>query len=702
AFTEAAREILYRMQPVKKVTSLATAENILPKNDQLDIRDTYEKAPQTPAAMDQLRREIQGNDLFENRLISKDEKSTMMVVETYIPIEKSEMTYDLYTAMNRVISGIPGEEEVYVAGIPVGAATSIQVMKKDNEVFFPVVFLMVVVLLYATFRTFKGVVLPLLVVITSIIWTLGVQALLGIPLNNITTAMPVFLITIGVADGIHILSEFKDNQARLVSRVESARLTMRHLALPVVMTSLTTAAGFLSLAYTDIHNIKIFGLVVAFGVMAALIFSLTFIPAILALGAKKDGAAPAKKPPPPPLGRISLGLERLALFSLRRHRLVLGASLLFLGVALVGMSRVKVENDFTHYFPDDLPFVTSTQALDKYLAGSNSISVLVASRDGSQDTFKEPEALAALDGLQKHMMTVPHVRHTDSLADLVRRMNYVMHNENKAYDRLPGRTEWSGQGSRRRQVSGRDLTSQYILLYENSGGDALSDYVDTYYTHARVNIMMSTNNSTEIQAIMREALNYAARNFPANLEVRLAGGAEMTVATNEEVVWGQTASFSLSMVMIFVLLLLQFRSMAKGLLGMIPLVFTVVFNFGVMGFLGIPLNVGTAIISSIVIGIGVDFAIHYLSRLQMEREKSADFETAFVKTMASSGKAIFSNAATVSLGFLALIFSIFVPMQQIGWLICQTMMISSLATLLLIPAAAAFFKPAFLKDDPGK
>jgi len=148
---------------------------------------------------------------------------------------------------------------------------------------------------------------------------------------------------------------------------------------------------------------------------------------------------------------------------------------------------------------------------------------------------------------------------------------------------------------------------------------------------------------------------------------------------------------------VLVLLLIQFRSVSKALLGMIPLAFAVAFNFGTMGWTGIPLNMGTAIISSVVIGIGVDFAIHYISRLQVELDRSDDVAAAIEATMLSSGKAITSNAVTVSLGFLALLSASMVPLQQAGFMLTQLLLVSAAATLIFLPASVALFRPKFAR-----
>jgi len=273
----------------------------------------------------------------------------------------------------------------------------------------------------------------------------------------------------------------------------------------------------------------------------------------------------------------------------------------------------------------------------------------------------------------------------------------VLHQNDPAYNRLPREQETVTTAEGEQVVDGRNLVAQYLLLYENGGGANLSDYTDSTYRTLNVQVQLNTISSKQIAALIDETEAYAQAHLPPGLSMRFVGPAEAATTVNKEVVHTQVTSLAMSLAVVFLLLLVQFRSLSKGLLGIVPLVFTVLVNFGMMGLTGIPLNLGTAIISSVVIGIGVDFAIHYLSRLQTELDRGMAPGDAFAATMLASGKAITANAVTVAVGFLALSFSDMVPIRQIGWMVSQTLILSAVSTLLLIPAAASFFRVGFLR-----
>lgn len=706
ALSYALDEVFLRLYPIRKVTSLANLENITTKDDELVVGKLYQNVPRTPEELKSVVDSIESNEIFQDTLISKDGRATVMTLENYIPIERADLVLRMVSGVNKLLESIPGEETAHIAGTPVMSAYGNNNMKKDNAKLFPFVVGLVLALLFLTFRNFNGVFLPLGVVIISVLLTLAAKVFFNIPLNTVTTTLPVFLITIGVADGIHMVSEFKDHFRRLGDRAMAVRATMEKMIAPVVMTSVTTAVGFASLAFTDIRYIRHFGLFVAVGVIAAMVISLLLIPAVLRLGKNRppqeSTASTASKKRF--AGSLKFDafilnlLTRVSLFSIHRYKLVLVAGLLITAVGLTGASKLRVENDFVTFFEKTHPIVLATNAVDTLMAGSNIANLLVSIKDAGPEPFKSPENLAAIVGLQKHLETLSFVGKTLSLADILKRTNLVMNDNDPAYNRLPHAQETvTGSNGEKSQVSGRDLIAQYLLLYENGGGENLTDFTDRQFDTLNVRVIMSTRNTTYMTQFQEEINKYAASNLPAGMQVRFAGSAELITTTNNVVVWGQVISLSLSFTFIFLLLLVQFRSLSKGLLGMIPLGFAVIFNFGMMGFSGIYLNLATAIISSVVIGIGVDFAIHYLSRLQGELKQYASLEKAIVASMTTSGKAISANAIIVAMGFLVLLLSTMVPMRQVGLMVAQTLLVSGVGTLVLLPAAITFFRPAFAR-----
>ena len=262
-----------RSAPVVEVLSMANTDDIVGTLEGLDISPLYEETPETPAEINRLRNQVLANELFRNYLYSEDGRHTGIFVELATDEDDSENLYAIYQALERVFEENPGEDLHYIAGFPIIAATLRTVIDRDTKKFFPFVALLAVFFLWLTFRKFIGVAVPMLVVGFSILFTLAIMVIFEVPLNSITSALPVFLISIGVADGIHMFSEYRDNRLEGHPREKAVSLMLEKLALPVTMTSITTAVGFFSLTVSDIIPILTFGIFVAIGTLLAMVLS---------------------------------------------------------------------------------------------------------------------------------------------------------------------------------------------------------------------------------------------------------------------------------------------------------------------------------------------------------------------------------------------------------------------------------------------
>ena len=703
------RNIEVRSAPVVEVTSISNTDDIYGSEEGLTIEKIFEVIPGTPGEMKSLRRRVLENDLFRNSFFSEDGRRTGIFVELAMDEDDSEILYSTYIALERIFEENPGIDKHYIAGFPIVAATLRTVIDQDTQRFFPFVALLAVFFLWLTFRRPSGVAVPMLVVGFSILFTLAIMVVFEVPLNTITSALPVFLISIGVADGIHMFSEYRENRIEGLPREKAVCLMLDKLALPVTMTSITTAVGFLSLTVSDIVPIFTFGIFVAVGTLLAMVLSLIFIPALLMVLPEKVSASQEGSGTDENLSRgvhqvnfmdrlFQKSLDVMTAWVLRNARPVLLAALAISAISIYGLSQVKVESSLESYFQADAPLVIANRAMEK-LSGSRTINIVIT-KSGEEEPWKNPDNLKVVEEFQEFLANEPRVKRTLSLVDLIKRISYAFNENRKEFNRLPNGFEFleseeifeeNGQTEKRtvkREISGRDLIAQYLVLYENSGGDVLSDVVDSEYLNLNLAVTISSNSTTEEEKLLQSIEDYAVRQFPQGFSMTSSGMVPINVATSNEVVTSQIRSLSGSILAVFLMLALIFRSVSRGLMGMIPLVFTVLFNFGVMGFFGVHLDIGTALVSSIVIGIGVDYSIHYLSSMFHELAVGTELHDAISNTVRRSGKAITSNAVTVGFGFLALSVSEFLPLVTLSWMIWLTLNISALATMILIPALA--------------
>ena len=703
------RNIEVRSAPVVEVTSISNTDDIYGSEEGLTIEKIFEVIPGTPGEMKSLRRRVLENDLFRNSFFSEDGLRTGIFVELAMDEDDSENLYSTYIALERIFEENPGIDKHYIAGFPIVAATLRTVIDQDTKRFFPFVALLAVFFLWLTFRRPSGVAVPMLVVGFSILFTLAIMVVFEVPLNTITSALPVFLISIGVADGIHMFSEYRENRIEGLPREKAVCLMLDKLALPVTMTSITTAVGFLSLTVSDIVPILTFGIFVAVGTLVAMVLSLIFIPALLMVLPEKVSASQEGSGTDENLSSgvhqvnfmdrlFQESLDVMTAWVLRNARPVLLAALVICAISIYGLSQVKVESSLESYFQADAPLVIANRAMEK-MSGSRTINIVIT-KSGEEEPWKNPDNLKVVEEFQEFLANEPRVKRTLSLVDLIKRISYAFNENRKEFNRLPNGFEFleseeifeeNGQTEKRtvkREISGRDLIAQYLVLYENSGGDVLSDVVDSEYLNLNLAVTISSNSTTEEEKLLQSIEDYAVRQFPQGFSMTSSGMVPINVATSNEVVTSQIRSLSGSILAVFLMLALIFRSVSRGLMGMIPLVFTVLFNFGVMGFFGVHLDIGTALVSSIVIGIGVDYSIHYLSSMFHELAVGTELHDAISNTVRRSGKAITSNAVTVGFGFLALSVSEFLPLVTLSWMIWLTLNISALATMILIPALA--------------
>ena len=711
-----------RAAPVVEVLSMANTDDIVGTLEGLDISPLYEETPETPAEIKSLRSQVLANELFRNYLYSEDGRHTGIFVELATDEDDSENLYAIYLALERVFEENPGEDIHYIAGFPIIAATLRTVIDRDTKKFFPFVALLAVFFLWLTFREFIGVAVPMLVVGFSILFTLAIMVIFEVPLNSITSALPVFLISIGVADGIHMFSEYRDNRLEGQPREKAVSLMLEKLALPVTMTSITTAVGFFSLTVSDIIPILTFGIFVAIGTLLAMMLSLVFIPALLMVLPEKktESAVDSATTTATSSGMhqenfmdrlIQKFLEGLTSWVLSNAKIILLGTLIISGFSVYGLLQLKVESNLESYFKADAPFVVANKAMEK-MSGSRTINIVIKINEEGEP-WKNPENLKLVEDFQNFLSAEQRVKRTFSLVDLIKRISYAFNENRTEFNRLPQTVEIleseetfeeNGQIVKRgvkREISGRDLVAQYLVLYENSGGDVLSDVIDSEYRNLNLSVNISSNSTIEEEKLLMRIDEYAAQHFPPQFIMISAGMVPINVATSTEVVSSQILSLSGSLLAVLLMLVLIFHSFYRGVMGMIPLAFTVLFNFGIMGYSGVNLDIGTALVSSIVIGIGVDYSIHYLSRMFSEITQGADLQDAIASTVRRSGKAITSNAVTVGFGFLALGVSEFLPLVTLSWMIWLTLNISALATMILLPALAVTI-PNVLKLGPSE
>ena len=316
----------------------------------------------------------------------------------------------------------------------------------------------------------------------------------------------------------------------------------------------------------------------------------------------------------------------------------------------------------------------------------------------NEDNFVDPELLKKIDNLQTKIEGHNEVGKVISMVDFIERMNYVMHDEVESYKRIPRPVEkeveidWIEKDGKEIEVEqevevkGHDQIAQYLLLYEGAGGKDLEKIVDTQYQQTNMRILLNTDKSTLNKQIISTIGRCCKEILPENIYVTFSGMSTLIVVVADMVVKGQIWSIMISFVIVLFLMAFMIRS-PLGFLGFLPIGFTILCNFAIMTILQVPLDVGTSIVSSVAIGIGVDYCIHFLVWMSDERKKGYVTGEAAKMAIKGTGKAIMINAVVVASGFLVLVYSNFVPLIHFGWMVCVTMLICAVSTLTIIPTA---------------
>lgn len=696
----------HRINPIKELAGLAATENIVDRNGTLVVHYSLHGRNTPPEVV---REEVMANAMMVGGSVSADEKVTLVVVELAIKQEDAEGQLRAYDAFRKIVDDyaakypeLLAQNEIHIAGVPIFMAEQKKLMDRDLGTLLPVVVAMVTVILVAFFRRPLGVMLPLVNVLMATIWTLGLMAVLHVPMDLITSILPVFLITICGADAIHMMSEYYTQRAIGSTPKEAVSNTLRIMVSPVILTTVTTMVGFLASTSTNISNIQSFGIFMVVGLTSAQIISLLLIPAWIGVFGQwriqKPATMSTDKAEHAKHEWLGAALERILAPVLRHRRPV---AVLFL-VALAGLgwqaTRINVEDAGSSYFAEGNIFRTADEFVNSHVAGTSPGWISVGTP--GERSMLTVDRVTFIDKLDQFLRDQDHVTYTYSLAKYVKRINYVMNGMNPAYDRLPGHAERVTSidpetgASIQETIAGDDIISQAILMYENGGGSDLTNVLNNSFSSAITLFTMNTTRASEYQAFLSKLNGWLAENQPSDLSVAIGGTPVIWTGVLHEIIKGQLVSILLGLAAVSVVLVLWLRSWRHGVIAALPLGCTLITYYGIMGLAGIDLNIGTAIISFLIVGI-VDYSVHYLHRIRHALSLGMGLDCAVLYAIRHSGQSIVFNVLVFSLGFLSLLASDFTPIVNLGTLVAMALSISGFMSIFVISLLA----PLFLSND---
>lgn len=641
---------------VASVTSLADVIDIQSTSEGLEIARLIntDDLPADSAELSQLRAYALSKDLIRGRILSEDHTTTALVVRLSQGVDETSVARELRT----MVGNQEYSYSFYFGGFPFQMLQISEVIIEDLRTLIPISVMVVMLCLLLGLRSFRGVLLPMLTVLGATVWTLGLMAILNVPLTILSDVVPVILIAVGSAYGIHVVNRFLEIRNTSPESNDNPVRALSEIGVSVLLAGLTTLIGFLSFIFGSyLILVRDFGIFTSIGIACALVLALSFVPAALSLN-------PVLKRIRSPHESRPLSASRfwnpMAHFVLKRRRAILVVGILATVVAAIGIPRIEREAAILDYFKPGTGIRRSERILKEKFGGSIPLQIVV------KGDVREPATLKAMERTADFLDSLPGVGNTQSVADLIKEMHEAI-----------GET-YSIPESRAK------IVNLWFLL---EGESIMEQLVNSDYSEGIVQATVSDMTTKRVRHLVTTIDTYVDSARCPDCSLQQTGLHVIYRNLDESIVTTLYSSLSIAVVLVFLALLLLLRSFSRALIGLIPIVFTLVVIFGVMGWVGLPLDIVTVLIGSVSIGIGIDYSIHFIHRLRHELSGNVSSHEALARTLRTTGKAIIVNMVTVALGFLVLVFADLIPLQQFGVLVAITMFGSGIGALSLLPAA---------------
>ncbi len=666
-----------KIPAVKSAVSLTNAQDVVASVAQEQAL-LVPAIPTTAAEWEELKDKLIDLPVYLKNLVSPDGRAAAIIITFLDTISDDEF---LRQGINETIQAIVdrenGPERLYYTGLPYFKTHLAKSMREDLTRFVPLTLLFIVAILFISFRSLRGVLLPTLTVVVSLTWTLGIMALAGSRLSLGSIALPPLLLVLGTMYSLHVVAEYYELAQPGRSASEVVLETLQKTGAPVFITALTTILGFLSLLVNSIVSVREMGIYVSVGITIAFVLSLVLIPALLVLLRLPTRSEETFSPV------LSAALQRVTRADIR-HRGGIIVACVLISILCTWLSfSIQVDSNFQSFFRKTDPISRATDAINHYLAGSTAFYVLI---DGDErDIIKKWDTLWRIKNLQLYIDSLPGVAKTISFVDYCEMLD-------KGLQEIPPEGESAAAPSPEQKTTfwqnPAQLAEVMQLVYLNANN--VSGVVN-HPDYSRTNILVRTtlSRASDVAATVEKIQLFARKTFPPELTVHPTGTLILHTRTTGNIVTGQVESLALSAGVIFVLMSAMFLSTRIGIIAMIPNVFPLLVFFGLMGATGAVLSLSTNIIASIALGINIDNEIHLMHRLNAEVRTTLDQEQALLRTLSTVGKPAFYASVLLVLGFLTLCFSTLVPIQEFGYLSGATMLVSLGADLVLTPALLA-------------
>ncbi len=645
---------LKAMEGISTVTSLTDIIDIKGEEWGIEIGklvDEYD-LPNTPAKLDSLRQRILSKEMYKGAIVSEDGTATMIMFTTLDGADKQSIAKEI---KEKVINmDLP--EKLYFSGLPMMMNDVSDLIVKDLSTLLPIVFLIIGIVLLLSFKSVRGVALPLIVAAISVVWTIGMMAVLGYDMTMISNTIPIILFAVGSAYTIHVLNRI--NQCIEKDRKKALIKALTYVMVPVILAAITTMVGFVSFIFgAYMTMVKDFGIFTAMGTFFALLLSIFFVPAVIAAFSmyKKQDEIKQERKKSFLSDKVLIPLNEL-LFKHPKYSLIAWSVLIL--IAIGGVFMIERSVNMVDYFEEGNPTRESEKLMQEKFGGSQPVFVVF------EGDMQSPEVLKTMLKAEKYMKKNKDISFTQSVADLIEQMNDVMGEGKKIPD------------------SKDKIVNLWFLL---DGQDIMPQLVTDEFDKGIIQSRLISYDSKDMKAFIDYMDKFIAENSTENCKIQLTGMPSVYVVMDESLFNSQMSSLAIALVLVLLIVSLIVRSLSKGVYATIPIIATIAILYGFMGYVGISLNVATVLVASVALGIGIDYSIHIITHFNHALKETGDIRESLESTLMISGKAIVINVVSVALGFLVLLFSQMVPLQQFGLLVALSMIGSGLGALTLLP-----------------
>ncbi len=728
------------------LASLSTVDNIDQEGvGTIRFEWLMRDAPVTEEQALEIRDKVNRLPLLKDSLVAGDGQAATI----YVPIKSKDLSHPLSEEIRGLIAELDSDDEYHITGLPVAEDTFGHDMFVQMGISAPLAGLMIFLLMLYFFRSTQLVIAPMLVAMATVIISMGLMIGLGFTVHIMSSMIPIFLMPIAVVDSVHIMSDFADAYRKGADpKVVIARV-VEHLYTPMLFTSLTSAVGFLSLLLTPIPPVQVFGAFVAFGILLAFILTITLIPAyIVRMNPKSLDKLAAHDKTPHTDTLLARLLRRSGALALRRGKLITGIAVLVVGVSIAGISRIEINDNPVRWFKSSHEIRVADRVLNEHFAGTydafvvlthsdeNALPEFISSAnealagvseeparlvrealaadpsdlgawygnliatiddalfDASDDTsmtaleellylaedaeveskfFQRPDVLEYISGIQVAMNESGYVGKSNAVTDVVKVVNRELRGGDDSEYRIPGSAQ---------------AVAQTLLQYQSSHRPHdLWHIVTPDFTSTTIWLQLKSGDNQDMSRAIDFFDDYLAANpLPENVEMRWAGKTFINVVWQDVMVAGMINSLMGAFAIVFLMMAFLFRSARVGLLAMVPLSITILGVYGIIGWIGKDYDMPIAVLSSLTLGLSIDFAIHFIERARDFMRASGSFEIAEKQMFEEPARAIARNAIVIAIGFTPLFFAPLVPYITVGAFMAAIMALSGVTTLILLPA----------------